>query len=163
LELEDSGVAGGCVVSAADFGGCDDVSGGGDAFDLWGVSMRCLIVRKQWLDLILPCNKPGGLLGVKPWEMRSARTLVRGRIGLIEAGSGLVVGSAMLAECLEPIASVEVARASFDLHRVNDLALLRKWRFPWVLREVVRFEVPVPYDHPPGAVIWVKVPHLMGF
>jgi len=38
-----------------------------------------------------------------------------------------------------------------------DLQLLEKWRFPWVLENARRFETPIPYKHPRGAMIWVDV------
>ena len=50
---------------------------------------RALIIQKPWVDLILD--------NIKIWEMRSTKTNVRGKIGLIEAGSGLIVGEAILA------------------------------------------------------------------
>ena len=49
---------------------------------------RALIVRQPWIDLILS--------GEKTWEMRSRPTNVRGRIGLIEQGTGLIVGECFL-------------------------------------------------------------------
>ncbi len=45
---------------------------------------RALIVRKPWIDLILDEGKD--------MEMRSRKTKIHGQIGLIEAGSGLIMG-----------------------------------------------------------------------
>ena len=111
--------------------------------------MRCLIVRKTWLDLIFE--------GLKGWEMRATGANVRGPIGLIEAGSGLVVGTADLTNVLYPLPADQRARF-FPQHRVDDLELLEKWCIPWVLEKARRFETPVSYVHPQGAVIWVNVP-----
>ena len=52
---------------------------------------RALVIREPWIDLILQ--------GKKTWEMRSQPTNVRGKIGLIRRGTGLVVGTAMLTDC----------------------------------------------------------------
>ena len=110
--------------------------------------MKCLIVKKQWLDLIFS--------GLKIWEMRATRTSVRGTIGLIEAGTGTVVGTAELVDCGSPLDEKQAAiyRAH---HCVDDLELLKKWKYPWRLRAAKRFDEPVPYRHPPGAMIWVEV------
>jgi len=110
---------------------------------------RALIVRKPWIDLILS--------GEKMWEMRSAPTKIRGRIGLIEAGSGLIVGECDLSCVLDPIDEHD-AYMSYRLHRVKDVSLLEKWKYPWVMTDPKRYQNPIPYQHPKGAVIWVKLP-----
>ncbi len=51
---------------------------------------RALIIRKEHLTNIFDNGKV--------WEMRSSKTNARGRIGLIEAGSGLIVGETFLAK-----------------------------------------------------------------
>tara|TARA_R100000093_G_C1869556_1_gene50896 strand:- start:6 stop:377 length:372 start_codon:yes stop_codon:yes gene_type:complete len=109
---------------------------------------RALIIRKEYLDQILG--------GDKVWEMRTSRTKVRGRIGLIEQGSGLIVGEVDLIDSLDAIGRLGRI-CCFDFHRVKDLDLLKKWKYPWVLSNPVRYKEPMPYTHPKGAVIWVKV------
>ncbi len=106
---------------------------------------RSLIIKKEWLDLILA--------GKKPWEMRSTKTNIRGWINLIESGSGLIIAETNLVDCLPPI---NKHKDLFKFHRVEDLSLLEKWCYPWVLKDAKRYDKPIPYDHPQGAVIWVK-------
>jgi len=112
--------------------------------------MKALIIRKCWLDKIFEEGKT--------WEMRSTKTKIRGRICLIEAGSGLIVGEAKLIGCSErPILKIpELVK----YHKVENLDLLDKWRYAWILEGAKRYEKPIPYDHPPGAVIWVNVPDI---
>jgi hypothetical protein len=111
---------------------------------------RALIVRKEWLDKILD--------GVKVWEMRSTPTKIRGRIGLIEAGTGLIVGECELVDSLIALRPHETdCDMHFNRHQVDDSALLEKWCHPWVLESAKRYDKPIPYDHPKGAVIWVKL------
>lgn len=110
---------------------------------------RALIVKKEHLDNIFD--------GIKPWEMRSRATNVRGRIGLIESGSGLIVGEVDLTDCLRALNSDVEKLITQHLHQVEDIKLLDKWRFPWVLENPERYEIPKPYKHPQGAVIWVKI------
>lgn len=107
-----------------------------------------LVIRKIWLEKIFHHGKC--------WEMRSRPTRIRGSIFLIEAGSGLVVGEAVLDSC--HYVSEAMASESVACHQVSDLALLKRWCYAWVLRDVRRYETPIPYAHPQGAVIWVSLP-----
>ena len=111
--------------------------------------MKCLIIKKEHLDNILNNGKV--------WEMRSTKTNIRGRIGLIEAGSGLIMGEASLIHCRQPFAGDQEAAAWFRKHLVHRFDLLKKWRYPWVLDNVKKYDKPRPYKHPQGAVIWVNV------
>jgi len=110
---------------------------------------RALIIRKPHIDNILD--------GSKSWEMRSAPTKVRGKIGLIEAGSGLIIGEAILVRNGIPLTNYLTAKQTFPFHQVDDLSKLEKWRYPWILSNAKRYEKPIPYKHPKGAVIWVKL------
>lgn len=117
---------------------------------------RGLIIRKEWLDRIFDKGKV--------WEMRSRPTNVRGMIGLIEAGSGLIIGEAELIDCLSPLDELDVDLKTIRymlLHQVDDLDKLKKWKYPWVLKNAKRYNHPIPYDHPGGAVIWVKLDGLV--
>ena len=110
---------------------------------------RALIVRKEWLDKILDPIDP------KIWEMRTTKTNVRGTVGLIEAGSGLIVGSVEIVGC-NP-SPIPVDDMFYEEHKVKDVELLRKWKFAWYLRNAKRFDKPITYTHPKGDVIWVKI------
>ena len=105
---------------------------------------RSLIVRKPWIDLILD--------GKKIWEMRSRPTKIRGRIGLIEAGSGLVVGECDIYSSKKiPDKFMEICKY---LHLTNHR--IHNYRWAWGLWNPIRYKTPIPYKHPKGAVIWVK-------
>ena len=92
--------------------------------DFW----RCLCVKPPYAHRIVE--------GVKIEEYRTQSTRIRGRIGIIESGSGTIIGDAVLYDCT----------------RRGD------WDFVWHLRDARRYAVPVSYKHPFGAVVWVKVP-----
>lgn len=47
--------------------------------------LRALLIRHPWIDLILD--------GKKSWEIRGARTTIRGTVGLVASGSGTVRAS----------------------------------------------------------------------
>ena len=109
---------------------------------------RALIVRKPHIDNILDNGKC--------WEMRSRPTRITGWIGLIEAGSGLIVGKAFLTSGHVKPSADEISNNT-EKHQVKDLSQLEKWCYSWTLEKAERFEEPIPYDHPNGAVIWVKI------
>jgi hypothetical protein len=108
---------------------------------------KALIVKKVWLDKIFDEGKV--------WEMRTTKTKIKGRIKLIESGTGLIVGEVNLIGC-----AVRPCPKHKDLikyHKVEDMDLLDKWKWAWFLNEAKRYEKPIPYKHPQGAVIWVNL------
>jgi hypothetical protein len=112
---------------------------------------RGLIIKEKYLNLIYS--------GEKTWEMRSTKTNIRGRIALIQAGSLVISGEATLYDCGAPLVGMNDIRRSYSFHRVTAYALLSKWKYPWILHDIEQYEIPIPYRHPQGAVIWVKDLH----
>jgi len=114
--------------------------------------MKGLVIRAPWINLILS--------GKKTWEMRSRPTSIRGEIALIRAGSGLICGTATLAECLQAC-TPEQLRATIAYHAIPESGLAaataKGWTTPWVLRDIRLLEPPVHYKHPFGAVTWVDL------
>ena len=112
--------------------------------------MKALVVAEPWIGMILD--------GTKTWEMRSKVTRQRGRVALIRKGSGQVVGTAILADCLAPITASAYAVAQ-DRHRIppgdQPWAIANGYLIPWVLRDAGPLPQPVSYRHPSGAVTWV--------
>lgn len=108
---------------------------------------RALIVKKEWLDKIFDESKI--------WEMRTTKTSIRGVIGLIESGTGLIVGEVNLTGC----SLTEIKKHDYYIkyHKVEDLDLLDKWKYAWYFEGAKRYKNPIPYKHPKGAVIWVKL------
>jgi len=110
---------------------------------------RALIVRAPHAGLIVD--------SLKPWEMRSSTTDIRGMVGIIEARSGLIIGEANLVHSISAIDPVMLAVNYRHKHLVEDYNLLEKWNCPWVFKNAKRYDKPIPYKHPQGAVIWVKL------
>lgn len=90
--------------------------------------LRCLCVRPPYAGRIVA--------GEKEEEYRTQPTRIRGRIGIIESGSGTIIGEVDLFDCTER----------------------GDWDYIWHLRNAKRYQVPVPYVHPFGAVVWVRLP-----
>lgn len=113
---------------------------------------RGLIVRDPWVSLILSRRKS--------WELRTRPTKIRGRIALIKAGSGLVVGEARLIDCLPKQTRWDmicgISRHQIPRDELDD-AIKAGWVFPWVIENAYRYRNPVPYKHPRGAVTWVNL------
>lgn len=114
--------------------------------------MKALVIKQPWIDMILA--------GRKMWELRGSSTKARGTIALIESGSGLVVGTCDLVDVVGPLSIADLKRTT-RRHCVPARQLGRKTPYKrthaWVLANARRLKKPVPYKHPQGAVIWVKL------
>jgi len=108
-----------------------------------------LVVKRPWIDLILS--------GKKEWEIRNQPTKIRGFVKLAQSGTGKLVGQARIANCFK------VKRSHFDKcvnkHRVRNLKQVLGYRniYAWVIKDALRYDQPQRYNHPPGAIIWVKL------
>lgn len=112
--------------------------------------MKGLIIKPHWADLILA--------GVKTWEIRSSNTNIRGTVAIIKSGTGKIFGTVELVESGE----IDVIDFSFnrEKHRLSqeqEKGITYKNPHAWVLRNPIRFDEPIPYKHPQGAVIWVNL------
>jgi hypothetical protein len=114
--------------------------------------MRALLIRSPHIEKILD--------GTKTWEIRGSRTNIRGPIGLIRSRSGMVVGVCDVVDCLGPLTPEQFRKNARKAGLIKSEAELGFYNrtFAWVLANARYLEVPVPYKHPSGAVIWVKLP-----
>ena len=113
--------------------------------------MKALLIKKRWIDKILR--------GTKKWELRGSRTQTRGQIALVESKTGTVVGVCHVVGVEGPLSLAKLQRTT-SKHGVPPPSLRRlpyKRTYAWVLRKASRLPVAVPYRHPPGAVIWVRL------
>lgn len=84
---------------------------------------------------------------------------MRGWIGLIEGGAGHVIGVAYLKD-----SPPELRRNTYPLHYRKHRVMPEpgkkphsgKYLFPWVVTKAIKLAKPIPYQHPSGAVTWVK-------
>ena len=88
--------------------------------------VHCLFVKAPFAGWIVD--------GVKLIEYRTRETYIHGRIGIIESGTGTVIGDAELIDC--------------------------NWNpqqgfYLWLLRNPRRYATPVPFEHKQGCVTWV--------
>jgi len=109
-----------------------------------------LIIKKYWLNKIFSDNP-------KTWEIRGSRTKRRGNIQLIESGSGNIVGECKLVDCIGPLSDSEIEQNRSKHQIADDFDISYKNVFAWVLNDARRYANPVSYEHPQGAVIWVKL------
>lgn len=90
--------------------------------------MKCLFVRPPFSGYIVD--------GIKLIEYRTRKTYLRGRIGIIESGTGTVIGD------------VEIVDCRFD----------SKFQiYEWYLDDPRRYATPVPFEHKQGAMVWIDL------
>jgi hypothetical protein len=111
-----------------------------------------LIIGPPWLDLILD--------GTKDWEMRSRTTRIRGPIAIVRKGSRLIVGITEIVDIRGPLSRQELVE-TYVHHRLPPEGIRQgtydRWSIAWVLRNTVKLNHPVPYQHKSGVVRWVKI------
>lgn len=107
---------------------------------------RLLIVKHPWLDMIL---KEG-----KRLELRAFPCHFRCLIGL--GSRGILRGTAHVVDCFE--IDDEWKQQNVHLHMVkNDPGFLAQFRYAWLLADVKEINPPIPFSHPSGAQVWVKL------
>lgn len=113
--------------------------------------IRTLLIQPEPMELILA--------GVKTWEIRGSRTKIRETIGLIPSRSGTVVAVCDLVDCVGPLTGqlfrTNAAKAGIR-PREAQLGYYQE-TYAWVLADIRVLRKPVPYMHPSGAIIWVKL------
>jgi hypothetical protein len=112
---------------------------------------RALVVRQPHIDRILA--------GSKTWEIRGSSTAVREAIGLIQSGSGQIVGTCEVVDVVGPLSLAELKqnakKAGFAPSEFTSLPYRKT--YAWVLNGARRLRRPRSYRHPSGAVIWVRL------
>jgi ASCH domain len=89
--------------------------------------MRALLVRSPYIEMILDGNKT--------WEIRGARTNVRGTVGLIRSRSGTVVGVCDVVDCIGPLTAEQFRNNARKAGMAPDEAKLGHYinTFAWVI------------------------------
>jgi hypothetical protein len=113
--------------------------------------LRGLLIRHPHIDKILD--------GGKTWEIRGARTTIRGTIGLIASGSGTVIGVCDVVDCVGPLTQEQFQKNASKAGIQKGTPKLGHYRqtYAWVLANPKYLKNSVPYVHPAGAVIWVTL------
>jgi hypothetical protein len=122
---------------------------------------RALLVREPYISLLLTHRKR--------WELRGASTKIRGRIGLIRSGSGLVVGECEITECIGPV-DLETLKKTPNLSTNERIEIaaggvlpyvqkdgVSSKTFAWVIEKPTVYTSPIRYKHPSGAIIFVDL------
>jgi len=113
--------------------------------------MRALLIRSPHIDKILS--------GKKVWEIRGARTHVRGPVGLIRSGSGSVIGVCDIVDCYGPLTAEQYRKNARKAGTTPREAILGTYQqtFAWVIKNPRHLKAAIPYKHPNGAIIWVTL------
>lgn len=112
---------------------------------------HALVIREPWASLIIT--------GSKIWEIRGHATKIRGTVGIIAGGTGTILGTADLVSVSGPLSqdAYERAWAERGARAYEVTPLPYAHTFAWVFTNPERLPIPLPYAHPNGAVIWVKL------
>ncbi|MDQ0174684.1 ASCH domain-containing protein [Bacillus chungangensis] len=116
---------------------------------------RALIVREPWASKIVS--------GKKILEIRGSNTNIREPIGIIAGGTGKIIGVCELVGVRGPLSLEEYIETyslggGVDPQYLNRTQTLPyKQTFAWELKNPQRLSEPIRYEHPNGAVIWVKL------
>jgi hypothetical protein len=96
------------------------------------------------------------LAGKKTWEIRSVPTRIRGTVALIKSGSGRIVATCRIADCMGPL-TLEQLQANTEKHQIPSLTELPTPKpYAWVLADVKPFAEPIPVVHSKGGT-WVTL------
>lgn len=131
-------------------GDYDDTTPDNDV-DFGGVPTRGFVVQEHWMNEILAL--------AKDWELRGSKTNIRETVALIQSGTGLIVGTVRISDSIGPLSKMELL-TTIERHRVpaEDVPKITYANtHAWVLEDARRLKEPVQYQHPSGAVIWVKL------
>ena len=126
---------------------------------------RALLIQPQWLEPILS--------GRKTWEVRGRNLRIRGRVCL--ASEGKLVGEVEFTDSF-PIGARDAGNSlvsvpghdhnfvglpgNKDKTCMEDVTVLTYTRlFAWVIGDVCRYSVAIPYNHPLGARQFVDLTH----
>ena len=90
--------------------------------------MKCLFVKPPFAGYIVD--------GIKLIEYRTRKIYIRGRIGIIESGTGTIIGDVEIVDCRFD--------STFQLYE-------------WYLDNPRRFATPVPFEHKQGAMVWIDL------
>jgi hypothetical protein len=96
------------------------------------------------------------LAGTKTWEIRGTTTSRRGPIALIQSKTGHVVGICEVIDVVGPLSLKELQANEGRTGFRPDELYYRK-TYAWVLRKARRLPTPIPFRHPHGAVVWIKL------
>lgn len=113
--------------------------------------MHGLIIKSPYIDDILS--------GRKKWELRGQNTHTRGKIILLQSGTGLALGS------VEIIAVKQITLEDYnnwdyrkDSGKLPVDKLPYKKTYAYILENPIQYKNPKHYHHPKGAITWVDLP-----
>ena len=113
--------------------------------------MDGLVIKKKWLDLIVS--------GKKTLEIRGSDTKKQNEtIYLLESGTHRVVATAVISATYPISCSDWSEEKENHCVDISYAELKKRYKNPhaWVLTDVELIEDISYYEHPQGAVIWVK-------
>lgn len=113
--------------------------------------MKGLIIKEKWANLILN--------GDKSIEIRGSKTNIRGKIGIIKSKTKKVFGETELYDCKE--LDEKMFNEYKQKHKLDitweELLTIYSKPYAWFLKDVIKYDKPISYNHKQGCVIWVNL------
>ena len=123
---------------------------------------RALIVQSPWANLLVK--------GEKTVEIRGSATKMFGTIAIAQSKSKLLIGEVTLESCcliavrdadgrLQDVpGSLHTLDSLKDAHRIEDVGSIPYGKvYAWFVTKCVKYDTPLSYVHPRGAVVWVSL------
>jgi hypothetical protein len=121
---------------------------------------KALIIKEPFLSYIFEKRKS--------WEIRGNDTKIRGRIGLIGSGTGMILGECEINGSYGPLEYIELINLKYiteeeknNLKQDRKLPYINKDNqsktYGWEFKNVKKYLEPIPYNHPKGAIIFVNI------
>ena len=112
-----------------------------------------LVIRDPYASMVVK--------GIKIWEIRAQPCRMRKRV-CIGCG-GKIIGEATIVDC-RPMTGAMYKQV--NMHRVQNFDMIQSWKegtqlWAWVFTNPRKYTTAIPYDHPRGAINWVKIPKLL--
>ena len=120
------------------------------------IGPRGLMVRDPFATQLLN--------GEKVWEIRGRPTQIRGPVVIVKSGTGHAYGTANLVRVLGPLEVEDLIDAKelpeSERAEIITVGLPYAKTYAYVFSDPKWFEKPLPYNHPSGAVTWVRLSDL---
>ena len=121
---------------------------------------KALILKEPFISYIFEKRKT--------WEIRGNNTRIRGRIGLIGSGTGMILGECEIINSFGPLTYHELIQLKYiTTEERNNLKIDGKLpyinkdnqskTYGWEFKNVKKYLEPIPYNHPKGAIIFVNI------
>ena len=114
---------------------------------------RALLIKEPWASKVVS--------GEKTIEIRTMQTKKIGQeIYIAQAGTKTLIGKATIVKCVQLTMKdyIQLQHQACLTRSGLQQLFSTKRIYGWYLKDAMKFDKPIPYDHPRGAQVWIKIP-----